>query len=525
MRRVMALWLPYFSTDLVQRRLNRSGRPAERREPTIILLTRSVGGRVLVERRCPVAAAAGIRAGLDLAQARSILPPRIALHTEPHRPDRDATNLHRLACWSLRISPTVALHGDNGLLCDLTGTARLYGREMRVARSAAKAIARLGFRVRIGIASTFACAIAVAKFAPERLTVVTAGQERDGLSALPVAALADDPKLLEGFAELGITKAGQVLALPRRQLASKFGLPLAHRIDQALGAAMETIEPVHPPPPIEAELLFDGPTDRFESVEAASRDTLEMMVRQLLARQRGVRQLRFEVLRPRGLPDQLVIQCSRPSMNAKHLWALLRSRLEHVDLSEPVDGLRAVAVRTARLCDRQAIHATLADAETGAVDSDAALGELADTLVNRLGADNVVRFVPRASRLPERSFAVYSVLEPLPFSQAVVRIGDRPTRLFSPPEPASVTALTPDGPVLELEWRGSRERVAVCIGPERIDSEWWRWRGILNAPVCGPRAAPPPARDYFAVQLASGSWLWVCRQAYTTRWFVHGEWA
>lgn len=510
----------------MQRRLRHCGNanPADPRK-TAILLTRAAGGRELVERRCLVSAHAGVRVGLDLAQARSLIPAQHTLYIECHRPDRDAAGLYRLACWALRVSPTVAPCGSDGLLLDLTGTARLYGREQRVVRSVAKAVNRLGFRVRVAIAATFACATAAAKFGDDRLTVIEPGQEWAYLSALPVAALADDPAMLEGFAELGLVTAGQVLNLPRRQLASRFGLPLLHRIDQALGAATETIDAIHPPPSIEAEILFDGPTDRFESVEAAACDVLAALVHQLSARQRGVRRMDFLVLRPRRQPERLAVQLSRASVNARHLWTLLHSQLERVDLGEPVDGLRAVAVRTARLRDRQAVHANLTDDASDGSDAQAAIGELTDTLVNRLGANNVVRFVPQASRLPERSFSVHSVMEPALPQRADIHVGERPTLLFDQPEPAEVIALTPDGPVLELGWRRERERVAVCIGPERIGSEWWRWRGTVDAPQTGPRSGPPPARDYFAVQLASGPWLWVCRQADTSRWFVHGEWA
>lgn len=112
---------------------------------------------------------------------------------------------------------------------------------------------------------------------------------------------------------------------------------------------------------------------------------------------------------------------------------------------------------------------------------------------------------------------------------------DRPTTLLSRPEPADVMALTPDGPVLGLGWRGWRWRVVSSVGPERIGAEWWRWgaerdrseaeKTKRSARSRARNAAPPPDRDYFAVQVETGRWLWVCRQVGTGRWFVHGEWS
>jgi len=523
-RRVMALWLPSFSTDLVRRRRRSAGADDSRR-PRAVILTRAVGGREVVARACPIALGAGVRPGLDLAQARALIPPGVRLHTETHRAEREAESLHRLACWALRISPTVAPDAPDGLLLDLTGTARLYGREQRVLRSAARAVSRLGFRVRAASASTFACAAAVARHGAEPLTSVPVGAEKLALARLPVSAITDDPSTLEALHELGIESVGQVFNLPRRQLAMRFGLAILERIDRSLGHATETITPVHPPPPIRAELIFDGPTDRVESIEAAAQDVLADLVRQLSSRQRGVRRLVFTLLRPKGGgdPERITLELSRASVNGRHLWKLLQTRLERIDVGAQVEGLAAVAARTARLKHRQQADLRLGARDDEPVFQEAA-GELTDTLVNRLGPERVARVVLQPSHLPERSYAVRSVMQAPPSQAAGRCAGDRPTLLIHPPEQAEVIALTPDGPVLEVGWRGAgsrRRRVAACIGPERIGAEWWRWRALPEA----PGTQPPPDRDYFAVELDTGLWLWVCRQADTSRWFVHGVWA
>jgi protein ImuB len=248
-------------------------------------------------------------------------------------------------------------------------------------------------------------------------------------------------------------------------------------------------------------------------------------VERLLERRRGVRRLDVLVLRPRSGPETLTVELSRASVSGKHLWTLVRSRLERVDLSEPVDGLRATATRTAPLRDRQMVEGRLNSAERTRSIS-AAVGELTDTLISRLGPDRVVRFAVRASHVPERTAVEQSAIQTPKKSGVETAPGERPTVLLDSPEPVSVMALTPDGPVLEIGRGGVRERVTACIGPERIGPEWWRWRGTLDAPDRGPRAGPPADRDYFAVQVASGQWLWVCRQVGTSppRWFVHGEW-
>ncbi len=73
--------------------------------------------------------------------------------------------------------------------------------------------------------------------------------------------------------------------------------------------------------------------------------------------------------------------------------------------------------------------------------------------------------------------------------------------------------MSPEGPIVQIDWRGEVSRVRRCVGPERLGAEWWRWE------------TPPPDREYFAAELESGRWVWVFRQASTARWFVHGVWA
>ncbi len=593
MRRALSLWFPAFSTDLIRRRWrqrNSNARPPgaaqdDRDRPrntsnddapanaTFILLTERASGRERVARRCPAAAAAGVAEGMDLAHARSLLPGRAATaaHVEAYRPDREASALRRLACWATRFSPDVAPDPPDGLLLDATGTERLYRGEANLIRGLFRATSRLGFKVRVAAAPTFACAWAVARFGAHDLAGVLPGRGREALVTLPVAALRPGAKVAEALAEIGILTIGHVLDLPRASLSVRFGAELSLRIEQALGLAIEHLEPVRPAPPPRVEMPFDGPTDHWESIEAAARQVLDELVVELTRRERGVRRLALELARPHpagALPvsDRIEITLSRPNRNARHLWSLLRPRLEQVDLDDGIEGLTLTAWQTGRLRHEQVHHRALGGDCAGAAGqaTTAAWGELVDTLVGRLGPEGVVRIEPVESHLPERAFRERPVMEEVPrrvSASTAAATGpttsaipaDRPTRLLPRPESIDAISLSPDGPLLSLGWRGRRWRVVSCVGPERIAPEWWRWaaakQGALPAKSKSPgkpggaklgRAKPgrrlgsvsprplpppPPERDYFAAQLQDGRWLWVCRQVGTGWWFVHGEWS
>lgn len=510
MQRVLSLWFPTFATDLIKRR--RSASPAE-----AVLLTTKAAGREVVARCCETSSRSSVRQGMDLAHARSLIPAKHHVHVEPHRPDRDERALYALACRLLKFSPLVAPDPPDGILIDITGTELVHRSEIRIIRSLARGLRKLGLRPRIACSSTFACARGVARFSPPPVSIVPPGEEKPTLALLPVAALRVEPELASAFREIGIERIEHLLALPRSSIAARFGIEILTRIDKALGVVSERLDPVCPPPPLLASMLFDGPTDQWDSIHAAASLVLEDLCKQLNTREAGVRRLEIELRRPESAPECTAITLSRPSRKFKHIWSLVRSKLERVDLSAGIEGIILSAKRTARLRPQQ-IHSPALGGETEHI-AHAAWGELVDTLVDRLGPNSVTCIEPIESHLPEHAWRERSILEDPSRSCAALANADRPTRLFAKPEPAEAMALVPDGPVLTLRWRQKQWTILATTNPERIGAEWWRWSAVQT------RTTPPPDRDYFALQLETGLWIWACRQNETGRWFVHGEWS
>jgi len=501
-------------TDLARRRARASGRvPHHRRgaEPAVLVIERH-GGREIVAHACALAAAAGVHPGMSLAHARPLLGPRAAL-VRPHRPDRDAAALRSLALWALRVSPEVGLDPPAGLLIDVGGTGRLYGSEARVARSVCRAVARFGIAARGAVASTVGCARALSHHGPDPLAVVPPGGERGALAGLPVASLGIDARCAERLDAVGIGRIADLMRLSRAALPARFGPDLLPRLDRALGEAWEWFDPVRPDPPVAAGIAFEGPTTDAESVSEAVRAAVGLLCARLAQRHRGAREVALTLARADAVPEGVSVRLSSPSRDPTHLWNLLRPRVEGLNLGFGVDGVMLVAVRAAALRDGQ-VHVAALGGDRDAPDVARAVAETLDTLVNRLGPGRVLRAEGVASHLPERSVRLRSVLEDPPRGPAAaVTTHARPSVLLSPPEPAEAVALVPEGPVLTLRWRGRAWGVLTSRGPERIAPEWWR------------EAEARAEREYHALQLEDGSWVWACRELLRGRWFVHGIWA
>lgn len=534
--RALSLWLPEWKTDLARRRLARlppSGSPGDMVPalPRAIVLSERFAQRHVVAACCAAAARAGVHPGMTLAHARALLP-ATGTHVEDHDPRRDHESLVRLAMWAHRFTPVAAVDPPDGLLLDITGCERAFKGEGRLIRRVLEGAEWLGFRGRAAIAPTFGAAWALARYADRRAVIVPGERVRDAIALLPVEGLRVAPEIAEALAELGVETIGQVMGLPRAALPARFGGELLHRLGQALGEVMEVIEPVRPVSMPRAELVYDGPTTRLDAIEMGVRSLLDDLARQLASREAGARVVLVQLDRADLAPLVLTLRLSRPCRDARHLWTLLRPKLERAQLGYGIERVEITAPRTGRLRHRQTERWREEEDGTG-VGSEADLASLIDVLTGRLGAERVTRAEICASHIPERTVRYVPALDapegcrphasfrdggesgPLDHTPRL----DRPTLLLACPEPAEAMAMVPDCPPSRLRWRGREHAIVHGFGPERISPEWWR------AQTHDRDHAAKSTRDYYRVEDAGGLWLWVYREVETARWFVHGLWA
>lgn len=493
-----------------------------------MVLFRSWSGQRVVSRCCPACERAGVRAGMTLAQALALPGVGADPLVMPVAPEADRRALHRLACLLLRFSPIVGVDPDtpwedgepDGLLMDVSGCAHLFGGEAALAARVERFVRRLGVECRVGVGGCVGEAWGAARFG--------GGGRGSGeaWASWPIEALRLPVETRSALRELGVERVGEVMRLPRSSLPARFGPMLSRRLDQLRGLVVELIEPVRPPPAVEVSRRFDGPCARWEAVAASAEELLGELMGLLAERGLGVRWLEVEVhrlvepgatnRRGRDVVRQ-VVRLSRASGHARHVWSLLRPRLERLNLGFGVDRLVARAARTGRTERRQLGIGAAPGEGTPTGDDGERLAELVDTLSNRLGEWRVRRAVLTGSHVPERSFVLESALrfreptrreerEGARLVMARAERSDRPALLSDPPEPAHA-----DEALTVLRWRGRAHRVRRVVGPEWIGPEWWDRRGDGGVESL-----------FHRVQLESGLWVWVERRG--DAWRVRGVW-
>lgn len=518
MARILSVWCPNWPITTWRRRNPNAFAPEARPvapgaasasgdQPPFALLASERGTRRLVAVD-EAARALGLSAGQKAADALALVP---QLVTADHDPAADRRALEALCDWCVRFSPAVAIDGDEGLLLDVTGTDHLWGGEAAMLDDLLRRLARWGVPARGAIADTAGAAWALARFGQDG-AIVAPGEQRQALAQLPAAALRLDAVAQAQLPRLGLHRIGQLYALPRAQMAKRFGLSFTQRLDQALGAAGEALVFRRPASPWFDRLAFFEPISASEDLARVAADGLALICGRLEAEGRGAK--RFEVVFHRldGKAFPVAVGLARPGRDAVRLARLVTPRLDVVDPGFGIDVVTVHAFAVETLAQGQA----RLDAERDAAE---ALAPLVDRLVNRLGEGRVWRPDPVESHVPERAVARAAPLAPPPAARPWDPARPRPTRLLRRPEPIEAVAMLPDDPPLRFTWRGRHHRVRAAEGPERIGQEWWR--GDFEA------TGPGKIRDYYRVEDEAGGRFWIYRQglyggAEAPKWWLHG---
>ncbi len=478
--------------------------------PPFALLATEGGARRLaaVDER---ARAQGLSAGQKAADAMALVP---SLVTFDHDPAADRAALEALCDWCVRFSPAVAIDATDGLFLDITGTDHLWGGEDQMLVDLVARLARWGVPARAAIADTPGAAWAMARYGDD-LAIAPPGQQRAAIESLPVAALRLEDAAEAQLPRLGLHRVGQLLALPRAQLAKRFGLATTQRLDHALGVASEALTFRRPATPWCDRLAFFEPISAPEDLARVAGDALALICQRLEAEGRGAK--RFEVVFHRldGKAYPVRAGLARLGRDARRLTKLITPKLDKVD---PGFGIEVVTVHA------WAVEPLAAAQERFDADADATLDEtlapLIDRLVNRLGENRVWRADPYQSHVPERSVVRNAPLDP-PVAAKWDPDRPRPVRLFKRPEAITAIAKLPDDPPMQFTWRGRAHRVRRAEGPERIGQEWWR------AGVGETDTGPDKIRDYYRVEDDAGGRFWIYRQGLfggedAPKWWIHG---
>lgn len=471
-----------------------------------------------VARVSAAAAKLGVQPGMSVSDARARWPGQLSWEKTDSAGDRD--QLLRLARRLGRFSPVAGLEDADqpeSILLDISGIAALFGGEQALADAALQAVTAERLTCRGAIADTVGMAWGAAHFIADASGpfVIPAGESRAFLAPLSVATLRLSPSALEALSEFGLTAIGDLLAVPRSAMAGRLDPEVLLRLSQTLGELAEPVVGVEPEEAFVAAWDFEQAIERTDIIEAALRRLCELLADDLNRSRRGASRLCCTLRCEASASVALSVGFFEPTANADHFLELLHLRLENQRLPAAVTGIRLEADGVCPLASRQReLFPEIDRAE------ERQFALLVDRLCGRLGGQAVVSPVPRAEAQPELAWREEPLLEAgaknhgrrrkIPASPRWGLL-ERPLFLFRPPAPIEVTAVAPDGPPARFVWDGRSYSIARQVGPERIETGWWRRRGVR--------------RDYYRVETDQGERFWLFRSLPKGRWYLHGEFA
>jgi protein ImuB len=298
------------------------------------------------------------------------------------------------------------------------------------------------------------------------------------------------------------------MRLPRESLASRFGVILPQRLDQALGYLPETFVCERLREPLIVLREWEVPIDDRFAVALLCRQMLRELLSMAERHGMGLQELEGEVRTETGTVT-IEIRLVEPTRDEGHLAQLVELQLEKRTWSGGVVAVRWAARRLGR--PEQAQRSWFGD-EAGTRMS-RAFNSLVDRLTSRLDAKAVLRVEFLPDPQPEHVARLVPWTNPespksdrFPFPPEHSRA--RPCRVLGIPQPIDVASLVPAGPPIRMVWQKQHCVVVRYWGPERIATGWWRAQDV--------------ERDYYRAEWEDGTQVWVYRDGRNGRWFLHG---
>jgi protein ImuB len=448
----------------------------------------------------------GLAIGQPLAEAKAQVPEAVYL-TADSPADRKA--LGELAIDFQCFSPLVGLEESDlpeSLLCEVTGCTHLWDGEENFLQAVRRYWRGRGYQVQLALAGTLGAAWALAHTATHSL--VAAGDEESALFDLPVTALRLPITVCGPLTALGLFTIGSVFRLPRETLASRFGLILPRRLDQALGLLPETFTCERLKEPIKAFREWEVPIEDRSAVDLVSRRLLRELLSMADRHGMGLLEVEEEI-RTESETVKIEIRLVQPTRDDRHLAQLAELQLERRTWSGGVVAICWSVLRLGRMEQAQT-HWFGDDIESQA---SRAFNTLVERLSSRLDTQAVLRMELVADAQPEY------MIQLVPWTSARPPAADgvepssensrgRPMRLLNRPLPIDVSSIVPHGPPVRMVWNRHDFLVVRAWGPERIATGWWRGQDV--------------ERDYYRVEWEDGTHAWVYRDQRQGRWYLHG---
>lgn len=474
----LGLYFPQLPLEVFTRGLQQAG---------ALAIVESSDGREQIRRCNAVARTYGVRPGIALPAALALCG---SLAVQRRDPMRERHALDDLAGWAYQFSARISFE-PSLLLLEVGASRRLFGGLSMLLQPLLNELQQIGYSAQHALAPTPTAAGLLARSRPA-CEVTSRADLQAAIAPLPLDMLTREPRARALVRHIGLSTIGEVLALPRAELARRLGPALPALLDRLLGNAPDPRDEWSPPQRFVQSIELLGEIEQTTALVFPARRLMVALCGFLRGLGGGAQRLQWTLQhRDEQPPTRFDQGLLDPSRDPNHMLEVFRERIERLTLPVPVIGI------SLRVDDWQAFaeHSpTLLDDASGPRDH-----SLLERLSNRLGELHVRGLRCLADHRPERAWAWCRPGDEHSESTAPYGYGlSQPPWLLPQPHPLHDCDGVPDyGGALSLETM-----------PERIEAGWWDDFDVT--------------RDYFVAHSPAGERLWVFRDRRGGGWYLHG---
>ena len=443
----------------------------------------------------------GVEPELTLSTALTLCPTLVTLQQQSAS---EKSTLQRLALLAYNFSPTVII-AEQGLWLELSGCEQLFHGYNQLLQQLQQALLSRSISVDMGIAASADGARLLCRSGFQNRLPNSAELQLQ-LQATSIRKLAINKRQQQSFQQLGLDSLGDLLALPRAELARRFGTGIVDYLQLLLGEKPCRLQRFQPPASFHD--LLQNPQGIFskQGLLFPMKTLLQRFSLYLQARQCHCRtfEWRFEPLL--GEPVSMRVTLSGSHNSWTNLLDLSRLQLDRISLPASIESIILTSddFIEATPGELDLFDSVLSDNATikkrgkeGKETESTETHRLIDSLRARLGPEALLQPALGPDYLPEKAGKIIAAGErPQP---AIAHHGLQPLWLL--PKPVSVQMRNQ-----QLFWR---QRLYILSGPQRLCDNWWQ---------------TDQQRDYYLACDAEGARYWLFRQP-DGGWFVQGLFA
>jgi protein ImuB len=478
--RIACLWVP----DLPLAALVRA-RPEL--DDTAVAIAEGRAPQSLLRAVSPRARAAGVRPGMTAAQARAVCD---AVVVVPHEPVTLRAAAETLADVAATFGPRVEIGDDGTVFLDCEGSAALCASEHELATVLAARAARQGLTAQLGMGGS-KLAARIAARQGGGVHVVARTEEAAFLAPLPIALLDPALETARTLTSWGITRIGQLAALPAGATAHRLGADGARLVRQARGSDDALLAQRAAPGTVVEAIALEYGVERLESLLFIIRRLLDQTTSRLALHGLACAELEVTLELDGGATLTRLITPGAPTTETKVLLVLVRTHLEQHPPGAAIVGLR-LAARTTRP------RPTQLDLYRPNGPSAVALATTLARLAALCGADRVGRPLRVDSHRPDATALAAFAAPSSPNGTADSTPAEPRVALRAFRPPAEIEVFESSGHLAYVRGRGFGGRVVHLAGPWRVCGEWW--------------GSDPYDREYYDVELTDGGLYRIYRE-------------